>query len=306
MPRTSLATLSGRPKIREYAQGRAREAIGPLADFLAPPVNVSLHTGKYSVYDEKTRFKIPETLRGIGGKATVLEFRKTDQNFDCAPHALDVPVDNIEVEEEDGENLLMESADEAAAIGAMAHAKKVVDLALDRSAVAGVGNWTNASVDPIDELNRQIAAVYLAAGGYPSIEVGIVLPPLSLLTIMGNPKAKAYFPAKQTIAPTTEALQSVLVGKTRVELAWLATDTAPEGKDVTMDWVMGAKCLVFARNANPTRRDPSFMKTFRVRGRWMVPGTYEREDGRGTVTKMDWSEDVVVANSAAVKLIDIS
>jgi len=64
--------------------------------------------------------------------------------------------------------------------------------------------------------------------------------------------------------------------------------------------------LVFARLANPTRRDPSFMKTFRLNGQFMVPGSYMREDNRVEVAKFDWSEDIQVTNSAAAVRLNIS
>jgi hypothetical protein len=60
--------------------------------------------------------------------------------------------------------------------------------------------------------------------------------------------------------------------------------------------------LVFARKDAPTRRDPSFMKTFRLMNKFMVPGSYMRDDGRVEVAKFDWSEDVQVTNAACVRL----
>lgn len=302
-----LATLSGRPKIREYAQGRARDATGEVADFVAPTVEVSTFTGKYSQYDERTRFKIPETLRSIGGDATRLEFAKTDKLYDCSPHALDVPLDNIEIEEADGENLLMEAADESAALGGMAHEAEVLDLSVNALVpVAGLGEWSNAAKDPVDELNKLIVEVYLAAGGYPSIEVGILLDPNGLLKFFANPKVKAYFPGAKEIAPTIENLKRLLVGKIEVQTTWLAVDTTAAGLAPDMQFKLSNKSLIFARSSAPTRRDPSFMKTFRPRGRWMVPGTYQKPDGRGEVVKMDWAKDVKVTNSAAGRLIGLS
>lgn len=306
----SLAQLSGRPKVREYTQGRARDATGAVAEFLAPTVETSTYTGKFSVYDEKTRFKIPETLRSLGGDATQLGFSKLDKNFDCEPHALDVPLDNIEIEEADegaGEDLLMEAADEAAALGGMAHEVRVLDTALNGiAAVGGKGNWTAAAVDPVDELNQAIKDVYLAAGGYPSIEVGILLDPSGLLAFFANAKVKGYFPGAKEIAPTIENIQRLLIGKTNVQTTWLAIDTAPEGLNPNLSFKLQNKVLIFARNSTPTRRDPSFMKTFRKRGAWMAPGVYQKPDGRGQVVKMDWSEDIQIVNSAAARRYDLS
>jgi len=81
-------------------------------------------------------------------------------------------------------------------------------------------------------------------------------------------------------------------------------DTAAEGKDDSISFLLDNAILVFAGNDNPTTLDPSFMKTFRLDGQWMVPGAYDTEDGRGQVLKMDWSEDVKVTNSAAVARIN--
>jgi hypothetical protein len=48
------------------------------------------------------------------------------------------------------------------------------------------------------------------------------------------------------------------------------------------------------------------MKSFRLMGKYMVPSSYMRDDGRVEVAKFDWSEDVRVTNSAAVKRLNVS
>jgi hypothetical protein len=80
-------------------------------------------------------------------------------------------------------------------------------------------------------------------------------------------------------------------------------DDAAEGVAASMKFVLDNSCLIFARKPQPTRRDPSFMKTFRLTGHFMVPGSYQREDGRAEVAKYDWSEDIKVTNSPAAKLL---
>ena len=67
-----------------------------------------------------------------------------------------------------------------------------------------------------------------------------------------------------------------------------------------------AEMLIFARKEAPSRRDPSFMKTFRLMNRFMVPGSYMRDDGRVEVAKFDWSEDVKVTNSAACVRLNVA
>jgi hypothetical protein len=70
-----------------------------------------------------------------------------------------------------------------------------------------------------------------------------------------------------------------------------------------IEFVLDKKVIVFASQDNPTTLDPSFMKTFRLDGQWMVPGSYVPEDQRGEVLKMDWSQDVRVTNTAAAVLL---
>ena len=48
------------------------------------------------------------------------------------------------------------------------------------------------------------------------------------------------------------------------------------------------------------------MKTFRLMDRYMVPGSYVRDDGRVEVAKFDWSEDVQVVNTAAAIRLNIA
>ena len=83
-------------------------------------------------------------------------------------------------------------------------------------------------------------------------------------------------------------------------------DDAPEGVDEDIQFLLDSAVLVFARKAQPSRRDPSFMKTFRLMNQFMVPGSYMRDDGRVEVAKFDWSEDVQVSNANAAKRINVS
>jgi hypothetical protein len=99
--------------------------------------------------------------------------------------------------------------------------------------------------------------------------------------------------------PTEQSASQLFVGAPDVRTSYMVYDSAAEGLPANLAFLLDAAVLVFARKANPTRRDPSFMKTFRLMNRYMVPGSYVREDGRAEVAKFDWSEDVQVTNAAA-------
>lgn len=86
----------------------------------------------------------------------------------------------------------------------------------------------------------------------------------------------------------------------------MVADSAAEGLSDDVNFLLDSTVLVFARMEQPTRRDPSFMKTFRLMNQFMVPGSYLREDGRVEVAKFDWSEDVQVTNASAVARLNVS
>jgi len=119
-----LSDISASPTLREFAQGAAQSSIMPVADFLAPTVEVATSTGRFKVYTEKHRFHIPDTLRSLGGRAAELRFDVSDSTFNCEPHALDYPVDNLEQLEAEGlENMLREGAVAVAEVAALSHEK---------------------------------------------------------------------------------------------------------------------------------------------------------------------------------------
>jgi hypothetical protein len=110
--------------------------------------------------------------------------------------------------------------------------------------------------------------------------------------------------AVKQATPDLDDFGGLLLGKPECRCALMVHDTAPEGLAADIEFLLDDSILVFARMENPTRRDPSFMKTFRLSGQYRVPGSYQTEDGRGEVAKFDWSEDVQVTNSTAAVRIN--
>jgi hypothetical protein len=306
-----LSSISTNPVLREFAQGAAQDAIMPVADFLAPTVPVPTSTGRYKVYTEKNRFRIPSTLRALGGRATELRFEATDATFNCEPHALDYPVDNLEQLEAEGlENVLREGAVAVAEVAALAHEKTVIDKAL-AAIGAGTDKTWNASADPIADVDAAILATIKTCGYGSLMGVGVlfgatawsIFKNAALVRgrfVVGNAKAASL------AIPTEGIAGQLFLGNPDVRTSYMVYDANPEGKAASNAFVLDATVLVFARKQSPTRRDPSFMKTFRLMDKWMVPGSYMRDDGRVEVAKFDWSEDVQVTNSAAATRLNIS
>ena len=279
----------------------------PVADFLAPTVEVATSTGRYKVYTEKNRFHIPETLRTLGGRASELRFEVTDSTYNCEPHALDYPVDNLEQLEAEGlENMLREGAVAVAEVAALAHEKSVIDAAL---AVVGAGtakSWADAA-DPIADIDDAILTVIKAAKYGSLMGVGVLFGATAWKIFKNQAKVRGRFvvgngAGKGSLGlavPTEMSAGQMFIGTPEVRTSYMIYDANPEGKAESVSFLMDTAVLIFARKDAPTRRDPSFMKTFRLMNRFMVPGSYVRDDGRVEVAKFDWSEDVKVTNSAA-------
>lgn len=299
---SKLASISSKPMLREYAQGSAQAMTSAVADFLAPTVPVGTSTGYYKIYTTKNRFRIPNTARALGGAANQLGFSASDGTYNCQPQALDFPVDNLEKIETQGlENIFQEGADLIAEAAGLSHEKTVID-----KAIAAVGNGTalaiGASDDIIDQLDLDILSVIKAAKFGGLMSVGILLGAGAWRRVKNHASVRNRFVAggKQQFNNLALAdLGNLLISKAECQISMLCYDDAPEGVAEDIKFLLDGDILIFARRPQPTRRDPSFMKTFRLRGQWMVPGSYMTPDGRGEVAKFDWSEDVQVTNSAA-------
>ncbi len=307
-----LQSISSSPTLKEFAQGAAQESIMPVADFLAPTVPVPTSTGRFKKYSEKNRFRIPNTLRTLGGRATELRFEATDATFNCEPHALDYPVDNLEQLEAEGlEDTLREGAVAVAEVAALAHEKTVIDKALE-AVGAGVGKTWNSSADPVKDVDEAIMTVIRKCGYGSLMGVGVLYGATAWSVFKNAEKVRNRFIVGKGSAglglavATEDTAGQLFLGNPDVRTSYMVFDSAPEGKDADFNFILDNTVLIFARKSNPTRRDPSFMKTFRLMNKWMVPGSYVRDDGRVEVAKFDWSEDVQITNAAVAVRLNIT
>jgi hypothetical protein len=311
-----LATISASPTLREYAQGAAQSSIQPVADFLAPTVPVATSIGKFKIYTEKNKFHLPDTFRGIGGRATELSFDVADGTYNCQPHALDYPVDNLELMEQAGlENALQEGATMIAEVAALAHEKQVINQALTAAGAGVAKTWSGTTgTDPVDDVDQSILNVIKAAKYGSLMNVGVLFGASAWRIFKNASSVRSKFVVGSTrlasgsavAVPTEDDASRLFLGNPDVRASYMVVDNASEGLAENISFLLDSTVLIFARLENPTRRDPSFMKTFRLMGRYMVPGSYVREDGRVEVAKFDWSEDVQVTNSVAINRLNIS
>ena len=308
-----LSDLASSPMIREFAVGAAQQAVAPVADFIAPTVNVATPVGRYKEYTSKHRFKIPNTLRPVGGRAVELGWTADDKTFNCAFNAIDYPIDIQEaMASEDMENALQEAAVEAAEVGGLAHETAVINAAV--AALSAQNKTWNAGADPIADLDAAVYTVMKAAKYGSLMGVRIVFGADAFKGLKNHPNVRNKFvvvagggsAAVPMSAINQGSIGELIVGVPETRTSFMVADISQEGETENVQFLLSSKILVFACRPSPTRRDPSFMKTFRLSNQWMVPGTYMRDDGRAEVAKFDWSEDVKVTNSAACVRLNVA
>lgn len=289
-----------------YAQGTARQNISPIADFLAPMVPVASQVGHFKQYGDTHRFRIPDTRRALRGRATTLEWDVSDATYNCEPRAIDVPVDKLEsLEASYAMDAVKEGADDAAEVAGLAHEQLVVKTALSAAGAGVDSNFENATTDPVKLIDETILAVSKAGKHSNLMEIGILFGPTAYLRYKHNAKTRASKSGGgKTVAIGLEDVSLLQMGSPEAKISMMLFDEAAEGISQDIQFLLDEAILIFVRKANPTRRDPSFMKTFRLRSSILRPRIYERDDGRVDVAAFDWSEDVQVTNTLAVARIN--
>jgi hypothetical protein len=242
----------------------------------------------------------------------VLSFDASDATYNCQPNALDFPIDFLELIEEAAlTNALMEGATIVAEVAALVHEQNVINAAIGSTTSGAIAKtWSGSSgSDPIDDIDGQILNVIKAARYGSLMGVGVLFGAGAWRLFKNAPNVRGRFVAAGDYAipnVTPAEATKLFVGNPEVRTSYMVVDTAKEGLAPSISFLLDTSVLIFARLQNPTRRDPSFMKTFRLMGNYMVPGSYLRDDGRVEVAKFDWSEAIAITNSTAAQLLTVS
>lgn len=294
------STMSLNPTLTNYAQGVAQDRQSAIAEFLAPTVPVSASIGKFKRFNSKNAFAIYDTARALGGPATRIKFDADDADYNCKPQSLEIPIDDAERDAAgDADPLGMEQGKIDTLIGAsvLAHEVKVVTVVkAGLTAVAGMGVWSNAANDPVQEIDTLIQAIATATGMQPNaLAFGLG----AWQIFRDHPKVIARQPGAQLIGLTTDqAVRMFLNPSMDVRVAVMSKDSAKWGNAKSAVNIVGLEVILFLRSANPSQYDPSMAKTFTVR-RGLVAGVrqYRDESCNSDIFKMDWSEDPELVSS---------
>lgn len=309
--RTSSATINY--TLTNYAQGFANDLMKAreLANALMPTVQVSGASGQYKIFSDVNSFQTYATLRGMGGARRRIEFDATDGTFQCEPHSLEVTVDDHERElagsDAVSQQLLDQGKIKAVVSGAgLSFTKRVVDfVAANTTAVSSRGNWSNADVDPIEQIDEQLQNLLTITGGFmsPTIVLGLS----AWRTLRNHPKTKARTTGVQVGGISLEQLRGMFFVPATPIVGMVSYNTAKPGNTVSKSQVLGDLCYILASVPSPTVYDPSPFKCFTTgAGGIEAVRTYRDERSVSDVHAVDWNEDFVATSSASIIRLTIT
>lgn len=296
MSRASSATVNY--TLTNYAQGLANDLMKAreLTNILMPMVQVTGASGQYKQFSDVNSFQTYATLRGLGGKARRIEFDATDATFVCEPHALEATVDDHERELAGSAGGLAAQLLDQGKIKSLINssslslAKRVVDfVAANTTAVGSRGNWSNADVDPIDQIDEQLQNLMTATGGFmtPTVVLGLS----AWRTLRNHPKTKARTSGVQVGGISLGQLAGMFFIPATPVVGMVSYNTAKPGNTVSKSQVLGDICYIQASVPNPTIYDPSPFKCFTTGvGGVESVRTYRDESSRSDVHAVDWNE----------------
>jgi hypothetical protein len=309
MSRRNNANYNGR--LTSYAAGLAQDPTKDgLADFILPRVGTGVSHGQYKRYSGKNAMQVVETARALGGPATRITFESDDPFYNCKPHALEAPIDDAERDAagdvEGAQNALEEGKTSALVSGAKLSREVRCQALVDSlTPVASVGVWSDPDVDPIKEIDDEIAAITTRTGIMPNrIAIGLS----AWIVLRHHPKVLGRQPGAANQGVTLAQFAGMLANPSiQIKLGILSRDTNKFGKAKNATNIFGAKVLIFIGSDSPTIYDPSFGKTFATKRNSIDQVyTYREQSNRSDILAVDWSEDMQVVFSEAASLIAIS
>lgn len=313
MSRQSTATIN--VPLTTYAQGimQDRLAAYKLANLLCPIVQVGAASGQFKVFDERNDFLVEDMKRPIGGPRHRLGFDTSDDSYACKPYGVEIPVDDFELDLAGNQNPV---AGELVTQGKMrsmlarkatGYAKRVVDFVFaNLTPVAGRGNFSNADIDPIDQLDEQLEALSDTVGTTENIN--LILSTNVWRKIRSNAKVKARLGITGGLSLTRQQLVDGLLFPVNLEISALSYTGTKRGQaTVAKASVVGSYAILLHSVPNPTIYDASAFKCFSTSSVLVdAVKTYREENANSDIHAMDWSEDIKRTGAACAKLLAIT
>jgi len=306
--------VSIRQDLTNYAFGLMQDlkAALRLAGILSPVVPTGGTSGQYNKFDNTQAFKVyadAVARRAIGGHASAITLLADAADYNVKPYGLRVSIDEQERANAGGAVQLLEQAKTRTlmincVVAYLNNLISVIKAAV--SAEAGKGGWNNPNVDPIQELNDLIKAVYLATGIIPN---HVVFDFGAWCVFAGNKNIAGRMPGADIAQVSPERIQRLLVNpNATVEIVETAVLSGGGlgNTGATKVGIMGGSVLAFFNSAMATPYDPSFSKTFAQTANLMTDVYTYREEPHLDWLENDWACQPVVVASALCKRINVT
>jgi hypothetical protein len=282
-----------------------QEALG-----LAPITPTGTLAGQYMKFNSKQAFLIPDAKRASGGETASVQFNGTLEDYILQANALKDAVD-LEIEiplAGTGGNLLKQAkVANLLSQGANAFSIGVFDAVLGAtSAIANLGKWTDAAVDPLEELNSLLSKVEDNSGITPNV---ITMSKRAWRTCKSHPKVKGRFPGIAT--PITAALIAEELGDKDLIIetvggrGFRSANTGKSGTSTVS--FMGSSVIAHYRDPNPGPLSAGFASTLALDSN-MIENVYEYTslDGAVSYLRIKWAIKTVVKSTLLAARIDLA
>lgn len=313
MSNSSTAALN--TQLTNYAQGlwNDQKDVIAVAERLAPSTPVASSGGQYKQFDDKNSFMPENTARALGGDPTVVQFAATDGNFNCKPQALEVRVDKEEENQAGvsqgalaGEILDQGKIKALTNKTALSHARDVTDFVIaNTTPIADRGNFSNAEIDPIDQIDEQLEGISLDVGSTQGIKITLDVGTWRI--IRNHPMVKARCSGVQVGGITLQQFMSLFSIPADVMVANVVQDLAKLGQPSNKKRLLQGVLFAHYSVPNPTVYDPSAFKCFTVGQGSYIAGvrTYSAPNGLWRGHLMDWSRDIKKTSSLSIRRLNI-
>jgi hypothetical protein len=307
---SALGSATLNYQLTNYAQGLWNDIqdVLALAERLAPTTPVPGAAGQFKKFDDKNSFMPEKTPRALGGDPVIVAFNATDDYYSCKPQALEVRVDKEEDQAAGNaggevESNLLDQGKIKALINkvALSHVLDVTTTVLNAvnpgwaGAPAGLGQWSNPDVDPIDQIDAALLQLSQNCGSTQNVKITMDLTAWNALRNNPKVKARAIFGAATTIgAITTQQLSAALIFPCDIMIANVVYDTTRLNQTPSKTRMMQGTCLIHYSVPGATIYDPSAFKSFTVGATGFLGNvrTYIAPNQLWRGHLVDWSRDI--------------
>jgi len=267
------ATAAINYELTNFAAGKFNEMQAQKAQMLsmrlAPITPVPGATGQYKLFDDINAFQVYNTARALGADPTRMEFKASDPTYACQPNALEITIDEHERDQAGDSplaNQLLTEGKIAAVTSAASRsdANAVVTAVLAAvSATAGRGDWSNAAIDPIDQLDDALDTLSKNTGTTDFVNIDMDV--TAWRTLRAHPKVKARYQNVQNRPINLDELNQNLLFPVSLNVANIVKHTTGLGQATqTKARILNGEVLIYISVPNPTVFDPSAFKRFSV------------------------------------------